>query len=72
MIKECWERTMRLIELGTSALWLVSSLVLLITLLFGYGRGSTLIYLGFSLSGILQWMWRKSVWPTLRRQHNNL
>lgn len=72
-IKEVWESAMRVVELGVSILWVVASLVLLVLLFFGYGdyELKVLIYIGFSFVGILQWKWRRAVWPSLRKHHGN-
>lgn len=70
-IKVLWGRAMHAVELGVSTLWFISSLILPVTLLFGYENQvfNILICLGFSLSGVLQWVWRNSVWPSLRNKH---
>ncbi|EGR3304440.1 hypothetical protein CGH87_22980 [Vibrio parahaemolyticus] len=52
-----------------SYVWFIASVLLMPLVFLGYGEAHYLIYLGFSVSGVLQWKWRYSVWPALRKKH---
>ncbi len=72
-IKWLWESTLRVVELGVSTIWLTASLVLIVLLFCGYQHDefNLLTSICISLIGLLQWRWRMSVWPALRKHHSH-